>query len=116
MEDIVKDNFDLSIDGKDLLKYTQLKIIYKYKYGLIGRNGAGKSTLLKYIAQLKKNGSILYIDQDVDDSDDTVIDLILNTNKDRMNDINEINDLMTKDDMSFDELERYNTLSDRVGV
>ncbi|HJD55628.1 MAG TPA: energy-dependent translational throttle protein EttA [Rickettsia endosymbiont of Pyrocoelia pectoralis] len=49
------DKLSKNINGKQVLKETDLSFLPKAKIGIIGHNGAGKSTLLKIMAGLDKD-------------------------------------------------------------
>lgn len=56
----------MEIDGKQLLKTSQLDFASAKITGLIGHNGSGKSTLLKVLAgQLAASGNVAYQGQDL---------------------------------------------------
>ena len=54
------------------------------KYGFIGKNGCGKSTLLKHIAAkilpIEKNMDILYVDQEIEPTDKSAFDTVIESN------------------------------------
>ena len=57
-------------EGKELLVNSELRLIQKTRYGLIGRNGAGKSTLLRHISNYEIEGfptflRIMHVEQEV---------------------------------------------------
>merc|ERR1711924_209792 len=79
-KDIKLNNFDISIGSKQLLKNTELTIVYGRKYGLIGPNGSGKTTLLNAInnRELPINDADIYlVEQEVYSSDETVINTVI---------------------------------------
>eukprot|EP01133_Synstelium_polycarpum_P019061 gene19061-22825_t len=85
--DIHVENFSLSYGKNDLLINTDLNLNYGRKYGLIGRNGMGKTTLLRHIAareiEITNNLSILHVEQEVNGSDTTVIECVLESDVER---------------------------------
>lgn len=69
--DLVIDNFDVTIGGKELVQNTTLKIVIGRKYGLHGRNGTGKTCLLATLAKkdhpkIPKSLHIVTVEQDID--------------------------------------------------
>lgn len=112
------DNFNLSINGNNLLINSELRITEGKKYGIVGRNGIGKSVLLKTISNreppfdnlkvVKSNMSMLYLSQDIIESDDPPIEVLLNTDTERK-------ELMDKLDQSDDETDiDYNEIMERL--
>mmetsp|Transcript_33470 Transcript_33470/g.58642 ORF Transcript_33470/g.58642 Transcript_33470/m.58642 type:complete len:684 (+) Transcript_33470:51-2102(+) len=88
VRDIVVDRFSIIVAGKALLENAQLKLSWGHKYGLIGRNGIGKTTLLRALAageieKQPKGMNILYVEQEVDPTDQTVIEALLETDVER---------------------------------
>lgn len=86
--DIIVDRFSIIVAGKALIENAQLKLSWGHKYGLIGRNGIGKTTLLRALAageieKQPKGMNILYVEQEVDPSQQTVIEALLETDIER---------------------------------
>jgi ATP-binding cassette subfamily F protein 3 len=102
-KDIVINNFTLTIGGKALLESTQLKLAKGRKYGLIGRNGIGKTTMLsemvrKEILGFPKEIHVSLVEQEVEGRSITVLDSVLNCDKesaDLLNELQEIDTLLT---------------------
>ena len=71
--DIIVNEFSISLGAKKLVNNASLKIIGGRRYGLIGSNGKGKTTLLKHIYERKlsipDHLNILYVDQEIEGSD-----------------------------------------------
>jgi len=62
---LLEKNITISIGNKHIVSNSELKIIPKEKYGLIGKNGGGKTTLLNYIYnQYHKDISIFLVNQE----------------------------------------------------
>jgi ATP-binding cassette subfamily F protein 1 len=108
---------NLTIGGKILLKDTQLTISDGEHYGLIGKNGIGKTTLLNYILtnpKLNHTGisDIYMVSQEIEPSDDSVLNYILNKNIKRTEMLNEYNKIMNEinngntDDKLMEEMEK----------
>lgn len=78
------ENFNLNIAGKYLIKNSTLILHEDQKYGLIGRNGAGKSSLLRTIASkispIHPDTDILYLEQEIDPSQETVFNVVMDSN------------------------------------
>ncbi|EGG16728.1 ABC transporter-related protein [Cavenderia fasciculata] len=85
--DIHVENFSLSYGKMDLIINGDLHLNFGRKYGLIGRNGTGKTTLLRHIASreidIKNNLSILHVEQEVNGTEQTVIDCVLEADIER---------------------------------
>jgi ATP-binding cassette subfamily F protein 3 len=86
--DIIVDRFTIIVAGKALLENAQLKLSWGHKYGLIGRNGIGKTTLLRALAageieKQPKGMNILYVEQEVEPTNQTVIEALLETDVER---------------------------------
>lgn len=107
---MIKHNFDLFAGPKQLLKNTTLNITHPNRYGLIGYNGSGKSTLLKFLYEKYKDLNVYYVEQDFyDDSDKSILELILESNRDRSILIDKIINLeKNMDDLSDEDMEKYN--------
>lgn len=87
-DDIKLDGINITVPGKELLKDTKLALANKKKYGLVGRNGIGKSVLLNHIANRQLNGipkhlSILLVEQEVQGSDMSALNTVLECDKER---------------------------------
>lgn len=78
------ENFSINAHGKSLFEDADLKISYPFKYGLIGRNGCGKSTLIKHISEriidIPKELDLLYVEQEVEGTDLSVLETVLKAN------------------------------------
>uniref|UniRef100_A0A7S3KXI9 ABC transporter domain-containing protein n=1 Tax=Amphora coffeiformis TaxID=265554 RepID=A0A7S3KXI9_9STRA len=74
-------------NGADLLQNTTMDISANHRYGLIGRNGVGKSTLLNRLACRMIPGMpdmrILVVQQQVEGSDKTPVEVLLEADVDR---------------------------------
>ena len=86
---------DLSyrIEGKPILDGATVGIPEGHKVGLVGRNGAGKTTLLRLVAgeiapdlgsiTMPKGARIGYVEQEAPGGDDTLIEWVLASDKER---------------------------------
>ena len=118
-ENIIVNNFSIAAHGKELFKDTDLSIIKNKKYALIGPNGQGKSTLLIHIAKRKlplpKNLDIFMVEQEIEISDKTVLQLVLEANYYLIKLKNKQNTLSNIDrDMTNDEIKVYNKISEEL--
>ena len=75
-------------NGADLLQNTTIDIVANHRYALIGRNGVGKSTLLDRLAQHMIPGMpemrILRVQQQVEGSSKTPLQVLLEADVDRV--------------------------------
>lgn len=111
--DIIVNNFDLAIVHKVLISNSEIKIIYKQKYGLIGRNGHGKTTLLKYISDhFNKKISIFIVGQEINfDNNTSIYDIVSEANEKKTRIENKMLKLESKiesDQMAFDTYYKLN--------
>eukprot|EP00818_Percolomonas_sp_WS_P003511 CAMPEP_0117444928 /NCGR_PEP_ID=MMETSP0759-20121206/5517_1 /TAXON_ID=63605 /ORGANISM="Percolomonas cosmopolitus, Strain WS" /LENGTH=841 /DNA_ID=CAMNT_0005237057 /DNA_START=130 /DNA_END=2655 /DNA_ORIENTATION=- len=86
--DVRLERITLRIGDKTLLDDSSLHIIDGGKYGLIGRNGIGKTTLLRNIFERDLEGipvylQILHVEQEMEASDKSAIELVLETDFER---------------------------------
>ena len=121
-KDIKLNNFDISIGSKQLLKNTELTIVYGRKYGLIGPNGSGKTTLLNAInnRELPINDADIYlVEQEVYSSDETVINTVIKSDI-KLNKLkNKLELLESKvncDNPSDKDLNEYNSLNEEIRI
>ena len=79
--DILLENVTLNLYGLTVLKETDIKISHQRRYGLIGMNGIGKSTLLHALTvrelDVPFHMKICYVEQELMESDDTILDVVL---------------------------------------
>jgi ATP-binding cassette subfamily F protein 1 len=84
-KDLVVDNLDIKYKDCIVLNNSKLKIISGKKYGLVGRNGIGKTTLMKCIGNkiinFPQDTDIIFVEQEVDSSDLTPLDVLIKTNE-----------------------------------
>jgi ATP-binding cassette subfamily F protein 3 len=88
-------NLDYRIGARSLFENASAQISSGWKVGLVGRNGTGKSTLLKLIREeidqpspdsairLVKGARMGWVAQEVEASDDTILDVVLATDEER---------------------------------
>eukprot|EP00993_Chasmostoma_nieuportense_P005925 NODE_653_length_1976_cov_334.965928_g605_i0.p1 GENE.NODE_653_length_1976_cov_334.965928_g605_i0~~NODE_653_length_1976_cov_334.965928_g605_i0.p1 ORF type:complete len:593 (+),score=112.10 NODE_653_length_1976_cov_334.965928_g605_i0:213-1781(+) len=73
----------------DILQDTELKLSYGSKYGLLGPNGCGKSTIMKCLASgeipLAKNIDFYFVDKEVDASETSALEMVVNCDREREN-------------------------------
>ena len=103
------DDFNLDISYQKLLSRAELKIIYGKNYGLIGRNGIGKSVLLRSISmkevpfdRIDPCITVLYLDQDIIESDDPPIQVLLDSDLERKALMKQLEGSDTEDDSEND--------------
>ena len=82
------DSFLLEIGGKVLLEDAKLILSTGHRYGLIGKNGIGKTTLLyaiarKEIEDMNDAPQILMIEQEIHGNDKTALEIVLETDGER---------------------------------
>uniref|UniRef100_A0A6C0J3C1 ABC transporter domain-containing protein n=1 Tax=viral metagenome TaxID=1070528 RepID=A0A6C0J3C1_9ZZZZ len=99
------DKFSVSIGHKKLYDDSELVLAPGNMYGLIGKNGCGKSTLLKMIKENKipvnRNLLILYVEQELENTDKTPLQILIESNGiyfKKQQRINELDDIMSTDD------------------
>lgn len=104
-KDIHIEKIKIAYQGKVLLQDTDLKIVEKRKYGIIGPNGSGKSTLLRHIANrelpIPENISILYVEQEIEGTDTTALNAVLEADTERL--------ALLKEEETLKELAKENT-------
>lgn len=87
-KDIHIEKIKIAYEGKTLLQETDLKIVDKRKYGIIGPNGSGKTTLLRHIANrelpIPENIKILYVEQEIEATDDTALEAVIKSDTERL--------------------------------
>lgn len=102
--DILVNPVSLSLDnGQTILDDAELRIVYRRRYGMIGRNGIGKTTLLKAIASLSLPGfpqhhRVLHVRQElpVSGEDCSVLQTVLDSDVERTSLLNEEQTLLAK--------------------
>lgn len=85
--DIHIHNFSMTFHGKVLCENTNIELNNGNRYGLIGSNGCGKSTLLKSLAEqdipLQEHIDIFYLSKEMDGSDMTPIECVMEVDEER---------------------------------
>jgi len=88
-------DLDYAVQGRPLFQKASAFIAAGWKVGLIGRNGTGKSTLLRLIREevespaadaaikLNKRARLGWVAQEVDATDDTIMDVVLAADRER---------------------------------
>lgn len=82
-----------------LLDDTDLNLLNGHKYGLVGRNGAGKTTLLRALSERELEGvspfvQILHVEQEITGTHESPLQLVLNSDIERMNLLREEQELL----------------------
>jgi ATP-binding cassette, subfamily F, member 1 len=120
------DKFSVSIGHKKLYDDSELVLAPGNMYGLIGKNGCGKSTLLKMIKEDKipvnKNLLILYVEQEIENTDKTPLQILVESNGiyfKNQKKINELDEIMSTDEFQNMEdgdniLEEYQKLEEQM--
>lgn len=80
---------NITINGNELLAGATLRLHEGRHYGLVGRNGVGKSTLLRRmalgkIALFPDYLMVLHVKQEVDGSETSVLDTVIQSDKERL--------------------------------
>jgi len=88
--DIHVSNFNITYGGQILLENADLRLVSGRRYGLIGRNGVGKTTLLKHMATFDiegfpKHHRVLHVKQEVQSSEKSVLEVVLEADVERRN-------------------------------
>jgi ATP-binding cassette subfamily F protein 3 len=104
------DGFTLEIGGKVLLEDAKLNLTHGRKYGLIGKNGIGKTTLLyaiarKEIEDMNTDPQILMIEQEIPGSDKTALEIILETDGERKQLLEEEKEILSNPKANQDRLQ-----------
>lgn len=104
-KDIHVSNFNITFGGKLLLENAALRLVYGRRYGLVGRNGIGKTTLLRHMATFDIEGfprhhRVLHVKQEVKSTDDTVLQVVLNSDVERNELLSREKELLRKQDGS----------------
>lgn len=85
--DIRLDDFDMAFQDEKLLLNAEMTLAYGRRYALVGRNGVGKSTLLRLLATgeltIPKHISILFVEQEAEADETTVINSVLASDEKR---------------------------------
>ena len=106
--DLILDKISVIVGGKSLLEDTNLKLGYGRKYGLVGRNGIGKTCFMNALARgefpnMPKHLQILLVEQEIRQTDKSVLQTVLETDIERESLMKEI-----------DDVEKANTSTERL--
>ena len=118
-KNIVVQNINVSVSGKTLVENSDLKIIHKQKYGLIGRNGYGKTTLLKYISNkiipIDKYIEIFYVGQELDfDNNKSIYEIVSDANFKKNKLLEKISKLTPLIELDDDAFHSYNKTMEKL--
>eukprot|EP00793_Prasinoderma_coloniale_P003118 PRCOL_00006585-RA len=106
--DIHIENITLAAGNAELISNGVLRLVYGVHYGLVGRNGVGKSTLLRAITsgevQMPDFLFTIHVEQEIQGDDRTVLQTILQVDKEREWLLAKEEELCAMDD---EEAERY---------
>jgi len=100
-KDIHVNNFNITYGGSILLQGADLRLVSGRRYGLVGRNGIGKTTLLKHMATFDIEGfprhhRVLHVKQEVKASEESVLQVVLNSDVERAELLRREKDLLAK--------------------
>lgn len=107
-------------NGKELLRNTNMDITRGHRYGLVGRNGIGKSSLLQRLAHkalpgMPQNMRVLYVQQQVEGSNNSAIDTLVEADTERkslLREQEEVEALFDENNVDQDEI---NLAAERLG-
>ena len=99
--DIMIPDFTIHIGGKTLIDSGNLKIAFGRRYVLVGRNGIGKTTLLNHIVRKEIDGvpkhlQIVHVEQEVIETDNLLLDEVLESDVERTKLLKESDDINNK--------------------
>ncbi len=103
-------NLTLSVGPFVILRDTDFILNRGARYALVGKNGSGKSTLLKWLTQQGKTFGIpdyyriLYVEQEVQASDKTALQEVMDSDEERTRLLDCISTLESANDCDIDEL------------
>jgi len=107
-------NFSIHIQQKILFENSHLTLAPSNIYGLLGINGTGKTTLLKTIADrifpIDEKINILYVEQEIENTNNTPVEILLKTNKYLYNLKTQCNKLEQKIEQNNNDKNIYNKL------
>ena len=118
---IAVNGLNIHLAQKQLFTDANLNLFKGHRYALVGKNGIGKSTLLKYIngrvnefCVIPKHFNILYVEQEVTASDESVIQSVINSDILRTELLAAEDSMFYGDDSNkFDET-RYNLIQSKL--
>jgi ATP-binding cassette subfamily F protein 1 len=89
IDTIVVNGFSIGTGkSKVLFQDASISLTFGKKYGVVGKNGIGKSTLLKHLVEKKlpvhPDMDILYVEQEVEASQQSALQVVLQSNKHRV--------------------------------
>ncbi|CAN8063493.1 unnamed protein product [Agarophyton chilense] len=98
--DVHIEGLDLAFGGMTLLEAAELHIPYGRRVGIIGRNGCGKTTLMRAIARrelpIPEDMDIVYVEQEIAGSEKTPLEIVLESDLERQELLNEEEELNEK--------------------
>lgn len=122
---IVVDPLNISFGKLNILNDTKFTLQYSEHYGLIGRNGSGKTSLLNYLDNyLQKtfeNINVIYVKQEEPESNDHVLEILLESNQklyemqSRLIDLETLLELDTDDAPDDQIVNEYDDLNKKIG-
>lgn len=87
--DLILDNVNVIVGGRELLNDSRVKLAHGRKYGLIGRNGIGKTCFMNSLARgefdkTPKHLQILLVEQEITGVEKSALDLVIETDAERI--------------------------------
>lgn len=109
---------DIRIGNTPILSGVNLTLQRGDRVGLLGRNGCGKSTLFHWITSQKEKSpwSIYEVAQELVPTEQSIVQVVLSAHLDRGRLWKRQAELEELDDMSEEQLEEYNNVSDELAA
>ena len=124
-DDVIFRNFTIHMRGLMLFENASITLAKGFRYGLVGYNGAGKTTLLRQIARgegefaLPPHIDILHVEQEIEPSEKSAIDTVMESDVVRMRlmaEAEELENLDVPTEQSEDRLAEVYELLEDVGA
>jgi ATP-binding cassette, subfamily F, member 3 len=118
-KDIKINNFSIEVGGRYLLENASMTLAMGKKYGLVGRNGIGKTTLLNFIVRrdienLPEMGEVLLVEQEVEATDKSVLETLLEADIERTELLEKMKRLETSDSGQLESGETLAQVQERL--
>ena len=118
VDNVIVKNLTLINHGKTLIEKSYMNLLKGNRYGLVGPNGCGKTTLLKCLLKnvipVDKKLNIVEVEQTFETSKENVYNTVLKMNSELYNVMSQSKELEIKEEMTDEELEKYNELSEKL--
>lgn len=103
------------INGKELIKESQISVNPGRKYIVLGINGIGKTSLINELVSRLNEVNYLFLEQDITISNNqTCLDFLLEVDSYNFNNFLRLQKLSTFEELSDKKLEEYNTISNEL--